>query len=303
VEVGNWKVVTTEGDKIVSDGQEASEWILNKNFMRHVGWGHFDGKPVQYEFYTGWNPKTKAVFQWAAGATDGDYGITQRLGTYDPARHAWTSRGSLLLSSGEERTDFVRFNLGEKDRITIDFTECRHGNQVLPDAHDTFTRAARVAPPALDDTPGPGHEHLKPIEWLVGDWSVRGTWADGKPHEGEEHSGWVYDKNFIQGAGWYKGRDGQRIDYHFMIAWDAKAKKLLMAHVDSEGGHGTGTATYDPQTKTTTSRRTAITAAGEEISLDQINRLVNEDTFEWTGTNFRIGEKTLPDVKLTFSRK
>ncbi len=301
--VGNWKVVKTEGDKTVSDGQEASEWILSKSFMRHAGWGLFDGKPVQYEFYTGWNPKTKEVFQWAAGATDSGYGIIQRLGAYDPIRKVWTSRESHLLSNGDERTSLVRFNLGDKDRITGDFTQRRQGDQALPDHHDTFTRATRVAPPALDGTPGPGYVYLRPIEWLVGDWSVRGTWADGKPHEGEEHSGWVYDKNFIQGTGWYKDRDGKRIDYIFMIAWDAKAKKYVMAAGGSDGAHGIGTADYDAATKTLAFRRTAVSPAGEEMSLDQRDRLVSSDTFEWIGTNFRIGDKTLPDVKLTFSRK
>ena len=41
--VGQWKVVTTRGEEQVSVGEESSDWMLSKNFMRHVGWGQHEG--------------------------------------------------------------------------------------------------------------------------------------------------------------------------------------------------------------------------------------------------------------------
>ena len=57
--VGHWKVVTTEGDKEISVGEEWSEWMLGKNFMRHVGWGQHEGENVQYAFCSGWDSSKK----------------------------------------------------------------------------------------------------------------------------------------------------------------------------------------------------------------------------------------------------
>lgn len=191
--VGNWKVVTTEGDKVVSDGQETSEWIFNKNFMRHTGWGQHQGKPVQYEFYTGWDPKERRVFQWAVGATDTGYGIISRVGGYDPEQKVWKSRERTTLSDAEPSTSTTRIRFRQDGTITIDFSDRRSGDTNLPDHHDTFTKAAPVAAPDLDSAPGPGYAHLRFLEFSVGKWKLEGKLPEVGLYVGEEVNEWVFD--------------------------------------------------------------------------------------------------------------
>lgn len=176
------------------------------------------------------------------------------------------------------------------------------GGKELPVLHDVYRKAGPGDTPQ-SGTPGPGHEHLKVVDWLIGDWKAQGAWADGKPHEGEERLEWYLNGNFIRGIGWYRNRDGQRIDYCNTIAWNPERKQVVMFSVDSQGYHGLRRGDYDSQTKTITCRERGRLGAGEATSYDVVVRLVDNNTIEWIGSEFRIGEEELPDLKFTFSRK
>ena len=86
-------------------------------------------------------------------------------------------------------------------------------------------------------------------------------------------------------------------------AWDSKAKKILMGSGDSEGGHALRIGDYDPATKTIASRQDGVLGTGEGLSFEQRTRLVDKDTFEWSGTDVQGGKEALPDLTITFSRK
>lgn len=277
--VGNWKVVTTEGDKIVSDGQEASEWILNKSFMKHVGWGQHEGELAHYIFYTGWNPKTEKVFQWSIGATDSLFGISERIGSYDPAGRVWTSDTQLLLSDGNRPTSVVKIKFVDDHKITIDFLQRRSGSSVLPNQHDTFTRAPVVAAPALDSNLGPGYEHLKFLDFSVGKWKLAGTLPNQGEWVGEEVNEWMFDENFMHTRGWGKVGGGERFDYELFIGWDPAKEKVFMKIIDSDGGMASREGSYDPERKCLTSRQTALAVSGVESSSTVVEQYVDNDHF------------------------
>ena len=63
--IGQRQVMETKEGKTKAAGIEDATWMLNKSCVQHVGWGEFEGKPIRYGFVTGWNAKSKEIFQWA----------------------------------------------------------------------------------------------------------------------------------------------------------------------------------------------------------------------------------------------
>ena len=103
---------------------------------------------------------------------------------------------------------------------------------------------------------------------LVGSWGLRGAWADGKPHEGGEQSEWVFNKNFIQGKGWWNDRDGKRNTYAYLLTWDPKAKNILMAICSDDDGHTLRLGAYNPETKIFAGHQDGVVGNGETTSAD-----------------------------------
>ncbi len=294
--IGNWRVVTNEGDKIISDGQEGSEWILNKNFIRSTGWSQFRGQQAQYEFYTGWDPRAKEVFQWAVGATDSVYSFMWRSGSYDPAERTWTSRHRTALSDGGQENMVVKIRFTSDDRIKIDFLENRLNGAAMPDQHDTFTRAEPAAAPPMDNNPGPGYEHIKFLDFSIGKWKLEADLPEGR-YLGEEVNEWFLDKNFIRTKGWGQIAGQERVDYELLMGWDPAAKKVVMRYVGSDGQLATREGTYDSAKNCLTSQHAAVDATGVESSATVVEQYVDNDSFLLTFTNAIKGGKPQPDVE------
>lgn len=299
--VGNWRVVLKEGDHIVSSGQERSEWILNKSFMRQVGWGQIDGQPMQYEFWNGWNPKTQEVFQWAVGTTDADYAIVVRRGACDPARRVLTAHNRTLASDGREQTAKVDLQLADQDGYTMAFTQRRADNVAVPDQHSSYSRAPAVAAPPFDATPGPGFAHLKFLDFSVGKWKLEGDLPDGR-YLGEEVNEWMLDKNFIRTKGWGKAGDGKRVDYELLTGWEPVKKKVFMRFLGSDGSIATREGSYDAEKNCLKSNHTAVDASGVESSATVVEQYVNKDRFLLKFTNAVKGGKPEPDAEVTVTR-
>lgn len=299
--VGNWKVVLKEGGRIVSNGHERSEWILNKSFMRQVGWGQIDGQPVQYEFWNGWNPKTQEVFQWAVGATDTGYAIIVRAGAFDPARRVLTAQDRTIGSDGRENTAKVDLQLADQNSYTMAFTERRTDNVAAPDQHSSYSRAPAVAAPPLDATPGPGYEHLKFLDFSVGKWKLEGDLPDGR-YLGEEVSEWMLDKNFIRVTGWGKAGEGKRVDYELLMGWDPAKKKVFMRLLGSDGSVATREGTYDAEKNCLKSTETSVDAAGVESTATVVEQYIDKDRFLLKFTDAVKGGKPEPDTEVAVTR-
>lgn len=301
--IGPRQLTMTQEGKSETDSVEVSEWIFNKNFVSHTGWGPFQGKPIRYQFVAGWNAKTQKVFAWGAGGNSEVYGIEQRIGSYDPDKKVFSSRAEAVFSDGGERRSAVKLTIVDEKTVTLDFTEVQINGKPVPDWHILFSPQVTLKAPEFDETPGPGYEHLKPIEWLVGDWELRGAWADGKPHEGGEHSEWALNKNFIQGEGWFKNREGKRVEYVYMIACLPKEKKFLCAFCDNHAGHAIRVVGYNAETKTLAGHQEGVTGDGQATSGDVRFQLVAEGRIEAIGSGMLAGEESVPNLKTVFTRK
>jgi hypothetical protein len=301
--VGNWRVVTTEGDKVISDGQEASEWILNKSCMKHVGWSQFEGSPAEYMFYTGWNPKTEKIYQWAVGATDSVYAIITRTGTYDATKRLWVSEHQTVLSDGSQDTTLVKVRFINDDKLTIDFVERRQGDKVLPDHRDVFTRAEKAAGPPLDDKPGPAYEHLKFLDSTIGKWRVEGELPDGSKWSGEEVNQWVFDKNSSLTKGWCQltGSDS-RIEYELLTGWEPVKKKIVTMAIGSKGWSATREATYNPQNRCLNIEQSAVHSSGDAASADIKVQFLGDDRLELKFSNRIHAGESLPDFQLNATK-
>lgn len=300
--VGNWKVVLKEGERIVSNGQEKSEWILNKSFMKQVGWGQIDNQPLQYEFRNGWNPKTQEVFQWAIGATDGGYATCVRTGGYDPATGVWTSRDRTIVSDGTQHTSKVELQVVDQDSYKMAFSERRADNVAAPDQHSSYSRAPAVAAPALDSAPGPGYEHLKFLDFAVGKWKLEGTVPGVGKAVGEEVNTWIYDKNFTHTKGWGKVEGGDRVDYELLMGWDPVKQKVVMWAVSSDGSFGTREGVYKPETKCLISQERGIDSKGVESSATVEAQLIDNDHFVLKFSALVQGGKPQPDFEAKATR-
>ncbi|MHB8897519.1 MAG: hypothetical protein ACYC6Y_02090 [Thermoguttaceae bacterium] len=301
--IGQRQLVKTEDGKTENSGVETAEWILNKSYIRHNGWGMFDGKPVRYVFVTGWDPKSQQIFQWGAGGNPEIYGFQQRTGVYDPQSRTWTARAEGIISPGKVHTNAVKLTVNADNKVTLDFTENRYDGKAEPDNHIVFTPEVAQVAPVFDETPGPAYEHLEEIEWMVGDWNVRIPRADGTVGEGEEHSAWAFNKNFIQGTGWWINPTGTRIEDAFVITWHPTEKKFVQALCLNNGGYALREGAYDPGTKTMTFRHEGVTSEGKTFNADCAFRVLDQRTFEIAWTNLRVGTESRPDVKSIFSRK
>ncbi len=300
--VGNWNVVVNEGDKVTSRGQEASVWMLDKNFMRQYGWGQIEGQPLRYHFYTGWNAKTNEVFQWACGATDGSYAMGERIGKYEPDQRVWTSREVITVSDGSTHSGTVALKFGDKNHYTMEFTDRQADGQSVPGQKSAYVRDTAITEPEFDNTPGPGFAHLKFFDFSVGKWKLEGDLPLVGKYVGEEVNKWVYDKNFMHTIGQGTLADGTRINYELLSGWEPVKKVVVMWIIGSDGAHSRREGTYDPNTKTLTSRETGMDAHGVESSATIQEQYMDNDHFLLKITNHVHGKENVPDAEVTVTR-
>ncbi|MGI6414815.1 MAG: hypothetical protein ACOX1P_04035 [Thermoguttaceae bacterium] len=300
--VGQRQVVFTRDGQTKPTGVEKAEWILNKNFLLHDCWGYFNEEPTRYAIATGWNPQTKEISQWVAGGNANMYILQERTGVLDPETKTWKARLQGIASGGGKHSGDLRMALAG-DKVTLDLTGVREDGKAASDIHIVFSPEIDMATPAFDERPGPAYQHLKAIEWLIGDWDIRIAYPDGTSGVGGQHAEWAFNKNLIRRKGWWTVANGKRIDTLFWLTWHPEKEKIVTAGCASDGGHGTQVATYDPETKTLTVHHEAVTGAGVEISGDCRIRYVNDRQFEQVWTNLRFGNESRDGGKTVFTRK
>lgn len=300
--VGQWKVVTTRGEEQVSVGEESSDWMLSKNFMRHVGWGQHEGEHVEYAFCSGWNPKEGRLFQWGFGGNASGYAIIRRMGSYDRSQKVWSSRDSIVFSDSQQQSGRVAIRFVDNGTITIDFTKRERDGDDLPDHHDTFDRGVDVAKPDFDDTPGPGYQHLKFLDFYMGTWKLEGDLPDGTKLVGEESSQWIMNRNFMWSRGWGKIGDRPRVEYEILTGWHPVKQKVVTWGVDSDASLATREGSYNSGRKCLASRQIGVQADGTETSVSVEEQYIDSDSFLLKFTDGIAGGKQQPNVEVSVTR-
>jgi uncharacterized protein (TIGR02246 family) len=136
----------------------------------------------------------------------------------------------------------------------------------------------------------PSHyEHLKDLEWLVGNWIDQ----DGGEAIKTECQ-WTRNKNFLTRSFTVSIED--RIDVAGMqvIGWDAARKQIRSWVFDSEGGFVEGVWKKSGDRWIVTS--TATLADGKTGSFTSISRPLDENSFGWQKVNRIVDGVILPNI-------
>jgi uncharacterized protein (TIGR02246 family) len=141
-------------------------------------------------------------------------------------------------------------------------------------------------------------EHLKPLEWMIGDWSDVSEDSNIRTK-----SEWALDRAFITRRFDVSG-DGRRglkgIEY---IGWDPAKKEIHSWYFDSEGGYGGGRWRFDAQNKSWVEDSVGITPKGEVASATHIFKPKDKNSFTFRSINRRFGDEAQDDVpEITIQR-
>jgi uncharacterized protein (TIGR02246 family) len=140
-------------------------------------------------------------------------------------------------------------------------------------------------------TPPSNYEHLKGLEWLIGEWAddvqkgeaarISFEWTDNQNFVVSHFTTTVQNVSIGGGTSW--------------IGWDPNAKTVRSWVFESSGGFGQGTWTRDGAKWTIKS--SAVLPDGKKAASTNVVTRVDADTITWSVTDRTLDEKPLPDIK------
>ena len=141
------------------------------------------------------------------------------------------------------------------------------------------------------------YEHLKELEWLIGDWVDADESATV-----ETTYQWARDKSFISGsfAVNIQGRLG--LQGTQVIGWDPVRKTIRSWVFDSKGGFGE--AVWTKQGNQWLAKASMVLTSGEKASAINIYSYVDDNTFTFQSIGRETGGALLPNIEeVTVIRK
>lgn len=165
-----------------------------------------------------------------------------------------------------------------RDRYTLVHVK-RDGQWRLSSVRDT-----PYAPPS-------NYEHLKDLEWLIGDW------ADEKDNGaiGRASFEWSETQNFIVGTFSAAFKNVQVTGGEQRIGWDAAAKQIRSWSFDDDGGFAEATWTRDGDRWVVKSER--VLPDGKKIVATNVITRIDVDDITWQSKDRTVDGKAEPDVK------
>ena len=139
-------------------------------------------------------------------------------------------------------------------------------------------------------------EHLKVLEWMIGDWSDLSEDANIRAK-----TEWSLDRAFITRKFDVSGTGRRTLKVIEYIGWDPVGKEIYSSYFDSEGGHGRGRWRFDSKSKSWIEDATGITPRGEVASATHIFKPRDKNSFTFTSINRRFGgeaQEDLPEVTI-----
>ena len=139
-----------------------------------------------------------------------------------------------------------------------------------------------------DDSLTP-HDHLKPLEWMVGDWvnensdslvSTHCEWADGENFLVRTFTVRITGKPALSGS--------QR------IGWDPLTKQIKSWVFDTDGGHGEGAWTR--QGDQWIIKANGVLRDGKVATATQVITYLNKDMIFWKTMDRTVGGNAMPDA-------
>jgi uncharacterized protein (TIGR02246 family) len=144
--------------------------------------------------------------------------------------------------------------------------------------------------------PPTGHERLRPLSWLVGEWI-----DDGGSTVVFSSCRWSDDGNFLlQDFNLQvSGRDAMNVNQR--IGWDPIGKRIHSWVFDSEGGYGESEWTRDGSAwiiKATGVRPDGMTASATNLLMPS-----GTDGYVWRSTDRIVGDERQPSMEVKVVRK
>jgi len=146
------------------------------------------------------------------------------------------------------------------------------------------------------ETPSTTYDHLKPLEWLIGEWVDEGqdslvTFA----------TRWDRNRRFIIREFSIKIRGVAVIDGVERIGYDPLTKQIKSWIFDSEGGHGT--AIWTPDGEGWIVKVSGVRSDGSTTSSTRLIEKVDNDTMRALVTDRVVAGKREDDARITIVRK
>lgn len=143
---------------------------------------------------------------------------------------------------------------------------------------------------------GAGHERLRPLAFLIGDWV-----DDGGSTVVRSSCRWSKDKNFLLQQFKVTVNGRETMDISQRIGWDPLNKRIRTWVFDTEGGYGESYWTRDGAgwiIKATAVRPDGTTASAT-------NRMVpaGNDAYVWRSFDRVVGDETEPPIEVKVVRK
>jgi hypothetical protein len=148
------------------------------------------------------------------------------------------------------------------------------------------------------------------FDQLIGKWVYEGPLPESVPGFAEKDSklvlqasyAWILDKNAVEEVYSIEFGGGAKISGKGLTGWDAAGQRIVGGGMDSIGGYGLSTTTYDPATKTWTSKGEGTDGEGKANTSTIVMTLTDPDTLVWQATERTGGLVQGESPKYTFKR-
>ena len=134
------------------------------------------------------------------------------------------------------------------------------------------------------------HEHLKELEWMVGEWVDESEVAVAFTT-----CVWSEDKNYLLRLFTIVTRGKTVMSGTQRIGWDPLTKQIKSWVFDSDGGHSQGL--WSRTGNQWFVHATGVLADGQTSASTQVITLVNKDLARWKSIGRTVGGKAVPDIE------
>ena len=134
------------------------------------------------------------------------------------------------------------------------------------------------------------YEHLKELEWLIGDWV-----DDSESADVETLAQWTKNKNFITLSFRVRFEGQPALEGTQVIGWDPSVKSIKSWVFDSLGGFGQGV--WSREGTRWTVRTTGVLITGEKTSAINIYTALDENTFTFSSIGREINGEPQPNIE------
>lgn len=142
-------------------------------------------------------------------------------------------------------------------------------------------------------TPPNNYEHLRALEWAIGEWAQ----DTQDPHAARAVFEWTSDGNFITVNRAVQVGGNILFNGSERIGWDPSTRIIRSWAFEADGGFGDGT--WIKQADGTWHIRTStVLRSGNRMTGTAIITRVDDNTITWQATNQRLDDKPVPDTAL-----